>query len=566
MPNVKAAALPSIDADFYPTPPDLVDRMLLGIDAYELTAVLEPSAGRGDILNGIDRKLARFTRNYGGSVNHFDIDAIEIDPNLRAILKERFHANINSSLQVFHIVHDDFLTFEPIKEYSHIIMNPPFSNGDVHLLKAIDVMSHGGKIICLLNAETIRNPYTPTRKILADKLNELEAEIEYIEDAFKNADRPTDVEVALIRITIPQKENESYIWEKFQTAEDAEEINDEDNALEVNDFIKAAIARFNHECRAGVELIRQYRALVPYLSVSFSDEPYSSCMLQLADSSGKNYPFSVNGFLKEVRQKYWNALLANPKFVGKLTSELQKEYRTQIGNLSNYDFNEFNINVLAHEMNAHIYSGIKKEIVTTYDRLTAEHTWYPETARNKHYYDGWITNKATYIGKKVIIPCYGVYSNWDAKPSVYEARNALEDIERVLNYLDGEMTKNVDIGNTLKMYFETGVTKRIPLKYFKATFYKKGTVHIEFTCPELIDRYNIYIGKQKNWLPPCYGKKHYADMDEKERAVVDSFNGTGAEESGKNVYDEICSKAEYYLCEPTSRMLALGTAHTDDQL
>ena len=35
-------------------------------------------------------------------------------------------------------------------------MNPPFSNGDKHLLKALKMQEKGGAIICLLNAETIR--------------------------------------------------------------------------------------------------------------------------------------------------------------------------------------------------------------------------------------------------------------------------------------------------------------------------------------------------------------------------------------------------------------------------
>ena len=39
-------------------------------------------------------------------------------------------------------------------------MNPPFSEGDKHLLKAINIMKNGGQIVCILNAETIKNPYS----------------------------------------------------------------------------------------------------------------------------------------------------------------------------------------------------------------------------------------------------------------------------------------------------------------------------------------------------------------------------------------------------------------------
>ena len=59
----------------------------------------------------------------------FDIDCIEIDQNLQHILKGRD----------YRVVHNDFLTYETWKEYDAIIMNPPFSNGCKHLLKALEM-------------------------------------------------------------------------------------------------------------------------------------------------------------------------------------------------------------------------------------------------------------------------------------------------------------------------------------------------------------------------------------------------------------------------------------------
>ena len=56
------------------------------------------------------------------------------------------------------------MTFYTYKHYDLIIMNPPFDNGDKHLLKAIDLQKNGGAIICLLNAETLKNPYSKYKK------------------------------------------------------------------------------------------------------------------------------------------------------------------------------------------------------------------------------------------------------------------------------------------------------------------------------------------------------------------------------------------------------------------
>ncbi len=75
-----------------------------------------------------------------------------------------------------HIVHDDFLTFQSRKHYDLIVMNPPFADGEAHLLKAIELQKRwGGQIRCLLNAETLLNPYTNRRKVLQSQLAELGA-------------------------------------------------------------------------------------------------------------------------------------------------------------------------------------------------------------------------------------------------------------------------------------------------------------------------------------------------------------------------------------------------------
>ncbi|MDO5399274.1 MAG: DUF4942 domain-containing protein [bacterium] len=414
-------------------------------------------------------------------------------------------------------------------------------------MKALKIQERGGGIVCILNAETLKNPYSQSRKELLSLLNKYNAQIEYIENAFAAAERKTGVEIALVKVFIDEVKDESDIYEHFRKAENIDDYQPDISELEVTDYIKAAIARFNVEAQAGIELIRQYRALKPYMMNTFDeDNNYAHSLLRLTDTHERSYDdVSVNDYLKSVRLKYWRALLSNPKFVGKLTSKLQDEYGKRVDKLADYDFSEFNIYTLSAEINSKIKKGVEDEIIVMFDRLTEEHSWYPETQKNRHYYDGWATNKAHKIGKKVIIPSYGVFNSWDGKPRTYEARKTLEDIEKILNFLDGGMTLDVDLWRMLNMCFEQGITKNIQLKYFKATFYKKGTVHLVFTCPELIERFNIYAAQNKNWLPPSYGKKAYNDMDKEEKDVIDSFQGEEA-------YSEIMRKSSYYLA-PVAR-------------
>lgn len=569
-------------SEFYPTPASLAEMMLKDENLLNYKYILEPSAGKGDLLAKLAMK-ASHTYN-----NEMSVDCIEKDAQLREVLKYNFshsrerslsdryyelykkranltnaeneeYKRINDERTAFfakgiNIVHDDFLSFNSYKKYDLILMNPPFSEGDKHLLKALDIQKNGGRIICLLNAETIRNPYTSTRKALITELNKYEHTISFIENAFANAERKANVDVAIVKVTIPTKEIDSSFFNRMKAAEKVEELDRENNELELTDFIKATISMYNVEVRAGLELIKEYKAFIPYMRKSFEkdDDP----ILQLSFYGTSSYGIiSENEYLEKVRYKYWKGLLGNKKFIGKLTSRLQTEYQERLSELKKYDFTEYNISVLASEMSAKIREGIEEEIVAMFDRMTYEHTYNPEFTQNRHYFDGWKTNKAYKIEKKVILPCYGVFDRWDGKPRVYDAHSTLCDIERIFNFLDGNMTREVNAYHELEQNFMNGNTKNIELKYFKATFYKKGTVHLVFTNPKLVERFNIYVTKYKKWLPPSFGEKLYKDMDREERAATNSFCGC---EKG---YNEILANSAYYLAPVTSNVqLALETA------
>ena len=539
--------------EFFPTPKPLIEKMLAGVDWTVVENVLEPSAGKGDIAQYVAMQMyeAHRMRNWRGeeSFDGYSVDCIEIDPALRAVLTDRCCKGGLDGLTFVRLIHDDFLTFRGFKQYQLIVMNPPFSNGCAHLLKALDLQKDGGAIVCILNAETIRNPYTMQRKELLGLLNKYEAQIEYVSGAFLHSERPTDVEIAIVRVSIPETVEQSEIYERMKQEEGYAEPDERTTDLDVTDFIKSAVTHYNVEVKAGIELIRQYNALEPYFKDVLGDgKSYGSTLFLTAAVSGNSYiRATVNNFLKNVRRKYWTALLSNQKFIGRLTSTLQQRYQKEVGRLVNYDFSEFNISILSAEMMTHVKSGIEEEAIAMFDRLSSEHSWFEDGGKNKHYYNGWATNKAWKIGKKVILPCYGVftsYGKYGTSASSYQAYDVLRDIEKILNFFDGNMSAEVDLQKTVESYFAQGITKGIPCKFFRAYFYKKGTVHLEFNCPELIERFNIYAAQNRGWLPPSYGKKRYRDMPEAERKVVDEFQG-------EKEYEKVLQNAGFYLASPT---------------
>lgn len=538
---------------FYPTPVELADKMVNSITRWnDIKTVLEPSAGTGNILKALAIKEKC-------SYMRFEVDCIEIQPELRAILKENFsrrnyyELSSEKKQQLFDqeptIVGDDFLKFDTFKHYDLIIMNPPFNEGDKHLLKALEMQKNGGAIVCLLNAETIRNPYSNERKQLANLLDKYNAEIEYIESGFVNADNPTAVEVALITIFIPNRKNDDSVI--LQSLIKGKEIPSNDfvvNALDVTDYIQSAINRYNLEVEVGLKLLQEYESLKPYMLSSFrSSYEYEKPIIEFADD------ITPNKYVKKVRYKYWDALLCNPKFMGKLPSNLQDDYRHKIYELKDYDFSEFNINQLALEMACQVKEGVEDKIIELFDKFTSEHSYYPECSKTIHYYNGWKTNKAHKIGKKIIVPHY--FLNYRNEYDEYLMYSKLNDIEKVLNFLD-DKSNNVDCSLAIKEATKNGVYRNIQLHYFKVTLYKKGTMHITFNdeCLPLIDRFNIYAGKKKSWLPPSYGKVRYDDMGTEEKQVIDSFQG-------KEEYNNVLQNSNYYLapvCADSNLLLLEG--------
>lgn len=520
--------------EFYPTPKSLLDKITMEINWKSIQTILEPSAGKGNIVEYCKEQYKRCVWN-----NDIDIDCIEIDSDLQRVLKGK----------EFRLVHDDFLTFRTFKHYDLIIMNPPFSTGAKHLLHALSLQKDNFGIICILNAETIRNPCTNERKDLISKLRKLDAEIKYMDRQFVSAEHQTGVEIAVVRVYIPAKDTESIIFQELRKKRYQENRYQDITELAPNDFIKAAIAEYNIEIEAGIELILEYKAMTPHIMNDLREQTYSKPILEMKVSDRSS--LSTNAYVREVRRKYWYAFFNNRKITGNMTSNLSKKYYERVQELAEYDFSEYNIRTIQEEMAGSLIKGIENCIIELFDKLSHQHSYNDELKNNIHYYNGWKTNKSWYINKKVIIPYMNAFSRWSGEFSPdYDVRSQLADIERALNYLDGGLTDAWDIESCLNNAEKAGQTKKIRLKYFYVTFYKKGTCHLEFINEDLLKKLNIFGSQQKRWLPQGYGKRKYSEMDSEEKAVIDSFEGRGS-------YEKTMARASYFIYDPMSSMKML---------
>ena len=566
----------SADNQFYPTPESFLEQIyqdfykqisFFNAEGKYAIKVLEPSAGKGDI--------AKFLENKGNDswskMPRCDIECIEIDPTLQATLK---------GLD-FVVVYNDFLSFDTYTKYDLIFMNPPFVEADKHLMKAISMQKrYGGRIICILNAETLKNPYSKIRKGLNSELEKYQAIIKYYDSPFcaYDSERTTNASVAVVWLDIPTPESaySSLIFDKMDAAKKVETPTPE-QAKEQNELIKlgldwisAFVKQYNEQVTATLSFFKEYDGFRLKYSQRFANVETESVTYKPPFELkvyGKELT-DINVYLEIVRKHYWQTLFANPKFSGRLTSKLRNELFSRIKQFAHYDFTEHNILVLMQEnMNATV-KGIEDAIIELFDELT-KHAQYDGCA-NIHYYNGWKTNSAHKLNRKVIIPFYRVWkrspryvyhkgacgyctqNGYQYRLNFHEAYDTLSDMAKTLNYLANgicglEVMSNLSA--TINQNFENGNAKNIKLAHFTVTFYKKGTCHITFNSEALLEKFNLFASKKKGWLPPSYGKKSYQSMDAEEKELVKEFSGS--EEN----YNMIFEHQEQFLVEDGSALL-----------
>jgi len=504
-------------ATFYPTPPHLISKIIAKIKGYP-KKVLEPSGGKGDLIEGLQ----------GSKLHHkFDISVIEIEKDLRAILRSKGCK----------VIDHDFLAYSGPDKFDLIIANPPFDQGEKHLLKAINIM-YRGQIIFLLNAETIRNPYTNTRKELARQLDELGAEIEFIENGFMDAERKTAVEVALINIKIERQIEDDLFVNADDTAAQSNHTVGDKYELTTGKHVSELVAEYNQVVdlctNTIVDYYKNFRKVGKYIGLN---KAAKECSYSSSDLTGMVQDH-VNDMLKEVRRDFWRKTLELKEVKNRMTEKKQNEFEHIINTRCEMDFTENNIRTFILNLIDGYEQTLMDAVLEIFDRFTIRHCFDDNLyTKNIHYFNGWKTNKAFKVGKKVIIPIYASYGNpfvgWHGWELDYKAARTLQDIDIVMNYFDG-MQNYLSIADAIKEAFKLGQTSSINSTYFKITTHKKGTIHLTFLDDNILRRFNVAACKGKGWLPNGYGKKRYGDLLPDERATADSFEGEESYEENVN--------------------------------
>lgn len=477
------------DPDFFPTPGSVIDRMLApytlqptrGDEQKIVATILEPSAGKGDILDSIKK---RCNGGWGHGYYGPRLMAIERNPELVSILQGKGYS----------VVANDFLTYTPEIHADLIVMNPPFSDGDSHLLHAWEIL-RGGDIACLLNAETVRNPYTQERKLLA-KIIEDHGSIEYLGQVFRGAERSTDVEVALVRLhkektgpdeldfdfTVPEGEAD-------EMPEDAGEATG--SAVMRPDQIGAMIRCYDQAKKAFVDYLKAREAMDFYCRGILGSKLAS----EIADETVSNrYSYTrqkaYDQFRDGLRLQFWTHILQQLGVEKLLTSDLRNKFGEFIVQQGAMALTKENISNILRTILMNSDSIMKQAVVAVFDLFTKYHK------ENQHHPEGWKTNEKWMVGKRVILP-NGVCFEYGRFRVGWHAGGQIADIDKAMCYLVGKRLEDiVTIDDAIKERESTGEST-----FFKLRYYKKGTLHLEFKDTALWARFNQVAVDGRNWIP-----------------------------------------------------------------
>jgi hypothetical protein len=505
--------------DFFPTPRAVARKMLAKITNKHAKYYLDPSAGKGDLADVIRQPCTyeefqtenpQFRSESGHYSRHeredasVHIDVIESYPALTDVLRGKR----------YEVVGFDWLTYDGVSYYDVILMNPPFSEGAKHLLKAWEFI-HDGEIVCLLNEETIKNPYSEERQRLV-KIIEQFGNVEYLDDCFSTAEHKTDVKVAMVYLKKVAIDDTPDLWAKQTTSEKeyAADFSGDVTFLAINDNLGNMEHWYNlgnEHWMEGIMHIRKAKYLMDQnkISVSRGDDFAKILVLAL-----ENVQTCKAEFLRSHRRRAWTSVFEQMEFGRWLDSKQQETFMRDVQRDSTIPFTAENIRGTLDNVFRSRTKLFDESVARVFDDLCSHAIEngagpvIPESLK-RHWSrgEGWKTNDSWKVNQKLIFPRGVDYSYSGFTLSYGQGRTIYTDLDRILCVLDGKTLADCHtIGHAIEarcrslgqQVVQGGAT--FESDYFEGRFFKKGTVHLKWKRLDLWERFNITAAAGKKWL------------------------------------------------------------------
>lgn len=492
--------------DFYPTPAEVIDRMLQDDSPAGLT-ILEPSAGSGNICEKL--------RQYGAA----EVLACETDTNLQAVLRSKG----------VRLIASDFLTVtrEQVSHVNMIVMNPPFSQGCRHILHAYEIAPAGCAIVSLVNSSNLESNYNTNYKRLQE-LVKMEGYSEDLGTPFaEDAERVTRCRVSLVKIW-KHGEGADEFNGYFSAIDTDETGNGEQAGLMqynvlrdiVNRYIQA-VKLFDNVMEA-TEQINRAAEFVDYTieQDSKTGEPravkhtYGALpIIFKAVTHDNNYNRIIASeinhvtYRRELQKYYWRIIFKKMNMEKYATRELREQINRFIEQRQSVPFTMHNI-----------YRVIETVVKTNGQRMInalceAFDTICSLSAENSTAGEKWKTN-ANYMVNRRFICDYiteveygggmGVRLSYSSLQSKAEK---MDDVTKALCYMTGREYNKIGrlYDHVYKHRNEIVWGQWFEWGFFRCRGYKKGTMHFEFIDEDVWGTFNRTVAEE-------YAKKRGWDL------------------------------------------------------
>lgn len=484
------------DQEFFPTPPAVI-RLMLAKISKDATRFLEPSAGKGDIADAI---RAHKSSHFAYSRREPEIECLEKNPDLCAVLTGKGYS----------VVGCDWLAYDGVATCDVILQNPPFSQGAEHLLKSWDFL-YDGEIVCLLNEETIKNPHTAKRKLLASII-ERHGTVEYLGDCFSTGERKTGVNVVMVYLKKTAVDDSAELWARATTEREAlGDIGQDPTLPTLQDKLGNMQHYYDSANEHMIKAFAHIRKAAAYMeanSVSSDAEDYRKIM----GAALRSLPNARVEYLKEHRKDVWRSVFAKMDFHKWLDKKQREDFIRDIERNGNIPFTKENIKGTLENVFMARRELFEKSVANVFDELVKYYKG------NANHTEGWKSNSPYKVNKKLVFPWGCKFDTQFKYFSTNYGRGDMDlynDLDRVLCVMDGRDFTNKDgderqcrtIGAALENKFRilghnvgAGFDGTTESTYFNIKFFKKGTVHLEFKDAHLWQEFNKTAARGRMWV------------------------------------------------------------------
>jgi hypothetical protein len=118
---------------------------------------------------------------------------------------------------------------------------------------------------------------------------------------------------------------------------------------------------------------------------------------------------AINGLLRSARVDFWRRTLDLKEVKSRLTAKKREEFEHALTDRCHMDFTENNIRQFVLNLIGSYEKTLTDAVLDLFDMFTVRHTWHEDNKHEKniHYFNGWKTNNAFKVAKRVVIPVRG---------------------------------------------------------------------------------------------------------------------------------------------------------------